>query len=325
MTMGAISSVASLPGGQLAMGHALICLGYFLLMVVLPPPLGAGSWRRGLVESCLVLGLPVAGIIMLGLYHLVVTLLHLTKGHTPEQPDYGKGFMVGRQLPEDVIPLNDAYLVESQQKKRFFFTNAIKQAIVDNNNILQMAVHDKDREIAYYAVSMLTTKMEKLETRIFAQEEQLRQFSGSAAAEGQPSYVAALVEYERLLREYLAESDFVDHVSWRLKQGDYIKLLEQLIKFRPQETDYYVRLVQQLMDTERYAEAEKVCQNLLTRFPQAEVSYLTAIALYRGWHQPQKMQAVLQQLKKAPILLSNEALRVIRFWSQKPARRGADE
>ena len=326
MMMGYISSIAGLSGGPFAMGHAFLCLGYFLLMLILPYPLGAGSWRRGLVETCLVVVLPVAGIIMLGLYHIVVTLLHLTKGHPPEQPDYGMGFSVGRQLPENVIPLNDAYLVDSQQQKRFFFTNAIKQAVVDNNNILKMAVHDKDREIAYYAVSMLTTKMEILEARIFAQEEMLRQFDARAdAADAQPAYVDALAGYERLLHEYLSEKEFVDHVSWRLKQADYIKLLERLIKIRPHETDYYVRLVQQLLDTERYPEAESVCQSMLTIFPHDEISYLTTIALYQAWHQPGKMQAVLQQLRRAPIMLSNEALRVIRFWSQKPAGRNADE
>ena len=283
--------------------------------------------QQACVESVIVLLLPVAGLMMLLAWRLVCRVFHYDVHHPePFEEDDDDFSLSTMDYQAAIVPLSDTYLLGDAHMKRRLFTNAIKQAVVDNNNILKMAVHDKDREIAYYAVSMLTTKMEKLEARIFAQEEMLRQFDARAdAADAQPAYVDALAGYERLLHEYLSEKEFVDHVSWRLKQADYIKLLERLIKIRPHKTDYYVRLVQQLLDTERYPEAESVCQSMLTIFPHDEISYLTTIALYQAWHQPGKMQAVLQQLRRAPIMLSNEALRVIRFWSQKPAGRNADE
>lgn len=48
-------------------------------------------------------------------------------------------------MADDVIPLNDAFLVDNQQQKRRFFMDAIKQSAVENQSILQMAVHDRDR------------------------------------------------------------------------------------------------------------------------------------------------------------------------------------
>ena len=114
----------------------------------------AHSLPRALAESVLVLCLPFCGLVILLLFKLGCRLLHLYRERVPEQEDAGEAFFRGTELDRDIIPLNDAFLVSDVQQKRHFFTEAIKQSVVDNQNILQMAMHDRDREIAYYAVSV---------------------------------------------------------------------------------------------------------------------------------------------------------------------------
>lgn len=72
-------------------------------------------------------------------------MLRLEQGHSPELSVNGEAFFRGTKMADDVIPLNDAFLVDNQQQKRRFFMDAIKQSAVENQSILQMAVHDRDR------------------------------------------------------------------------------------------------------------------------------------------------------------------------------------
>ena len=62
----------------------------------------------------------------------------------------------------DIVPLRDTFLLDDAKLKRKFFTDAIKQNVVERQSILTEAVHDSDREIAYYAVSLMTAHMEQL-------------------------------------------------------------------------------------------------------------------------------------------------------------------
>ena len=155
-------------------------------------------------------------------------------------------------MADEVIPLNDAFLVDNQQQKRRFFMDAIKQSAVENQSILQMAVHDRDREIAYYAVSMLTTQMENLEKKIF--EKELSVLSGQTAES-----LPLLEDYAELLRQYLLQKKFIDHVTWRKKQEDYIGILDRLTILRPDELNYFVEEVRQLLDSQNFGMAEQVC------------------------------------------------------------------
>ena len=275
----------------------------------------AHSLPRALAESVLVLCLPFCGLVILLLFKLGCRLLHLYRERVPEQEDAGEAFFRGTELDRDIIPLNDAFLVSDVQQKRHFFTEAIKQSVVDNQNILQMAMHDRDREIAYYAVSMLTTRMEKLETKLFEQE--------SAVLSGQREEdVVLLEEYVEMLREYLSQREFIDHVTWRKKQGDYIGLLDRLLALRPDNIGYYCEEIGQLLDIRNFRTAEQVCEQMMLRFPAREESYLMYIEIYQAEHRPEDLQRAIQALKASPLELSQKALQVIRFWDKEVRSNG---
>ena len=55
--------------------------------------------------------------------------------------------------------------------KRKYFTDAIRQDMVSNQNILHKAVYDEDREIAYFAVSLMTAKLQALSNELFHLEQ----------------------------------------------------------------------------------------------------------------------------------------------------------
>ncbi len=290
--------------------HAVLTLCYFL-----------GNLRRKprlhvVTETIIVFMLPFFGILLMLGYRFSCYCLNLGDGHQPEVEKEAEAFFQGVQLDEDIIPLNDAFLVEDIQKKRSFFTNAIKQAVVDNERILQMAMHDRDREIAYYAVAMLTARMEKLENELFAKETVI------ASGESRES-IPLLEDYTQMLKNYLAQKKFIDHVTYQKKQGDYIGLLDYLKKMCPDNVEYYTEEIGQLLAVENYTEAELVCAELKERFPKHEESYMMYIKLYQSWRKPKKMQQKIRELKACPIELSQEALTAIRYWDKDSNREAA--
>lgn len=301
--------MAGLDWTILLLAH-LLATGLFLFLNL------RGKTRlRAVAEAAIVLCVPVAGLLILGLFKAGGTILRLWDIHEPDEEEEGEIFFLGAQVQKDVVPLNDAFLVEDKMQKRHFFTESIKQSLVDNQQILRMAMHDKDREIAYYAVSMLTSRMENLEGELFDRE--------SKVLKGQQQEdLPLLKEYAGLLKEYLCNKNFIDHVSWRKKQEIYVAILDRLTKLTRDNKMYFQEEVEQLLQLPDYPGAEQVCDDFLGRYPRAEEPYLSFISLYVAWKKPDKLQECLKKLKALPIELSPEALRVIRFWDKGGAGDG---
>lgn len=264
---------------------------------------------ENLTETILVLLIPFFGIIIMVLFKIISKAFGLDKGENHEAERKNIDIISKVELNDDIIPLNDAFLLDDTQRKRQYFTESIKQAVIDNQRILQMAVKEPDREIAYYAVSMLTTRMEKLESELLAEEKAL-------AKSEKKDDIELLTDYARLLKEYLAQKQFVDHVTWRNKQEVYIKVLTKLCQLRPDEEKYYADLIDQLLDVAEYKEAEAVCEAYQQKFPAKEAAFLLFIKLYQAWRKPQKLQAKIRALKASSLQLSWQGLQIIRFWDR---------
>lgn len=295
--------------------YLLLALHLLLVAVYVLANLGRKPRLHVVTEAVIALAIPFFGVMLLLSYRFCCRLLRLTEDRQPEIEKEAEGFFQGVHLDEDIIPLNDAFLVDDVQRKRHYFTDAIKQAVVDNESILQMAMHDKDREIAYYAVALLTARMEKLENELFSKE---RVIIGGEQQEDLPR----LEEYARMLQKYLAQKKFIDHVTYEKKQGDYIGLLDYLRKMRPDCLDYYTEEIKELLAVENYSEAELVCAELKEHFPEREESFMMYIKLYQSWRKPQKLQQKIREMKASPLELSQEALQVIRFWDEEAAVHG---
>lgn len=264
---------------------------------------------ENLTETILVLLIPFFGIIIMVLFKIISKAFGLDKGENHEAERKNIDIISKVELNDDIIPLNDAFLLDDTQRKRQYFTESIKQAVIDNQRILQMAVKEPDREIAYYPVSMLTTRMEKLESELLAEEKAL-------AKSEKKDDIELLTDYARLLKEYLAQKQFVDHVTWRNKQVVYIKVLTKLCQLLPDEEKYYADLIDQLLDVAEYKEAEAVCEAYQQKFPAKEAAFLLFIKLYQAWRKPQKLQAKIRALKASSLQLSWQGLQTIRFWDR---------
>ena len=255
---------------------------------------------------------PFFGVFMLlGLHFLCWSTDREVMHDTHKLNRDAKVFSKNMRQDSEIIPLNDTIFVEDPQQKRRFFTEAIKQNMLQNQHVLQQAVHDEDREVAYYAISMLTTKLEELETRLFDEERLVREKHG-------PKAVKILKEYAVNLRDYIAQK-FIDPMTRRQKEMRYAEIQGKLIEAEPEEQEHYREKICQDIHLQNYAAAQETCALFMERFPEGEQPYLMYIRLYQAMHEPEKLQKKIAELKALPIKLTIEAIEIIRFWDRKGA------
>ena len=101
----------------------------------------------------------------------------------------------------------------------------------DHPDILQQAMHDHDREVAYYAVSMVTDQLESLVQQIFTMEQAMKK---KAPTEED------LRAYAKLLRQYLSKKEFIDPITGSEKLAAYVRVQHELIQYHPQDMNRYL-------------------------------------------------------------------------------------
>jgi hypothetical protein len=266
-----------------------------------------GRWT----ETCIVFMLPFFGAAILGGAKL------LNRSRVYEKPDPHKlqndaiVFSDNVKYDADIIPLNDTLFVDSGLKKRRFFADAIKQNVLDNQEILQQAIHDEDREVTYYAISMITTRLEEIESQMAVLKKRLDNRPGEEEK-------ALLKEYAENIKAYIGQR-FIDPLSRRQKEEIYSEVLERLIALEPGGQDYYEEKIRQDISLKKYPIAKMFCDRFQELHSETELPLLMYIHFYQATHDKENLQKKIVELKSYPGRLTGEALRVIRFWDEEAA------
>ncbi len=208
------------------------------------------------------------------------------------------------QHEANIIPINDALFIDDTNTKRTLLTDAIKQNVLQNNNILLKVVRDSDREVSHYAVSMVTNIIGNLEVILFQLEKKLLE---------DPKNIECLMKYADAMSEYL-QIGFLDPISQKKSEEIYINILENIISLKVTDKRYFIEKINYEIKQENYKKAEFDCRNFMDIFPNDEDPYLMYIKLYGQLNEYQKMQEKLQELKACPIKFTRNALEIIRFW-----------
>ena len=264
-----------------------------------------GDSIQAAAEALVVLLMPVAGFVL-------VVGTRLLKGIKSFQANIDPHKLMNRNdvftnmisYDENVIPLHDTYLVDDMKAKRKVFLDAVKQNVLQNPSVLKMATYDQDREIAYYAVSMISGHIEELESKISQIEGELLQNEDD---------MELRQEYAALLKDYLAQ-EFVDKITKRNRTEQYVALLDSLLQKKPDDMEYLQEKIDKEIVLGNYAKAQEACEEFQHCFPEREEPYLAYIKLYFYMRQPAQMQEKLAELKSIPGELSLKALKTVRYW-----------
>lgn len=261
--------------------------------------------QQAWTEAGIVLMVPVAGFVVIMASRILHSMSFL-ENHIDPHKLMNKNDVFTNMISydENIIPLHDTFLVDDVKVKRKVFLDAVKQNVLENPKVLRMATHDADREIAYYAVSMISGDMEELEGKLAEVETRLQTA---------PEDVELIQEYADLLGEYV-EQDYADAVTKREKRKQYVEQLNKLMAITDDKKDLWEKKIDQEILLEDFAAAEQDCSDYLQSFPMQETPYILYMKLYFAMREPEKLQQKLQELKDSPAELSVEALELVRYW-----------
>jgi hypothetical protein len=285
---------------NLAIGYVVLSLVYFFVR-------SRSNRAQALTELWIALLIPGFGLIFLLLVGSA-KILRLT-GEDPSYmyrdfkiPHTNLGNFTREEA--DIIPIQDVLTLDDTKTKRALLGDVIKKDVLINKNVLYKAVKDPDSEVSHYAVSVVTQKIEEMETILFQLEKRLD--SDSANIEVLKQYVEVMEIYVKM--------GFLDEVSQRKSEEAYVYALEKLLALDASEKRYFIEKIDFELKLGHFKKAENYCGLFMSSFPGDEDPYVMYIKLYHRMNNYQKLQEKIRQLKGSDIRFTNKALETIRFW-----------
>lgn len=206
----------------------------------------------------------------------------------------------------NVIPIEDALVVSQHQDRRQVMIDVLKQDAINYIEILQRAVSNEDTETSHYAVSAIMEMKRKL---LLSLEELSVKF------ENESSDKIIAYAYVEVLSKFL-KSGFLDKRTMRKYQFTFLSAIQRLLTLREEEEWLFQEKMDMELLLELYGDAENTGKKYLEHFPDSEKSYLALMKVYFATKSKAKLELTIDQLKKAPVRLSNQAITMVRFWSE---------
>jgi len=213
---------------------------------------------------------------------------------------------IERDKELNVIPIEDALVVSEHRTRRKVMIDVLKQDSIHYIDVLQRAVSNEDTETSHYAVSAIMETKRKL---LIA----LQDLSVKYEKHRDDEYIVAA--YAEIMKAYMS-SGFLDERTLTKNRYTYLAVLEQLIALSEEQEWAHREKINTELILGQYSSAEESGLYYLKLCPRSEDAYLSLMKVYYETKSYEKLKATLEKLMNAPIRLSNQALTIVRFWSE---------
>ena len=255
------------------------------------------------------LALPVLGFV---LYFVVLGM-----GRIRNRKIYDRDSLVGRSNVEksllrpdmekelDIVPVEDAMAVESNEEKRKFFLNELKKDLYRNYREILPAGRDRDSESAHYVASARMEVYRNLYDKI---REGVEEYSkDSKSAEKLSSLLFRIAD--------LANSGLLskgENEIYKKKYCDIFAMTSESLKKQFEWREFEQQIIF-LVDLKRFEEAEHVWKKM-AKGNRTEKGYARMLELYYEQKDRQEFHRVLDELRGSGIVLSPDGMNMVRFW-----------
>lgn len=207
----------------------------------------------------------------------------------------------------DIVPLEEAILVNEKKDLRMVMMNVIKEDIRNCLASITLALDSEDSEASHYAAAVLSDELNKF--RIYVQR--LWKQMGEEEA-GQTDCEEMLLDYmDNILRQRIfsthEQRKFVDILAGAA-ESLYGKAEDKLTLGR------YEEVCLRTLEVKDYENCEKWCGRMAERFPEELPSYTCRLKLYFARQNKAAFFQVLADLKKSNVVIDNETLELVRIF-----------
>lgn len=207
----------------------------------------------------------------------------------------------------NIIPFNDALVLNDNKTKRRMLIDLLKGEFSTNIDALELALKSDDSETSHYAAtavqqakSDLMKTMRKLEEEIDNAETDSR----------------LLEDYRDILKQYI-RIEFLDKQTRKRYMYTYLATLSKLIKLSPDSSKLnYMEKIDVAISLHEYREALEAVNQFLAVFPDQEESYFAAMNIHYVMKNREGFNEIVGRLRASEIRLSPDKLNQLRFWIQ---------
>jgi tetratricopeptide (TPR) repeat protein len=263
-------------------------------------------------------GIFIKGIILLSCPFISIFLIHAmskklySKHHLPDwllrREQYDDVVIKPPDIEEEtnVIPFQDALILNNNKTKRKILMDLLKGDFLQNVDALELALHSEDSETSHYAATAIQQVKSELLKKIRKLEQQLLEDNRTDAG--------FLESYRDLLKNYI-KIEFLDERTRRKQMFIYIKTLNQLILLSPKyDTNNYIAKIDTLLQLGEYQEAVETAEQFLSYFPNEEEAYFSAMNVHYSMRNTLEFKKIISKLRSSDIQLSPGKLNQLRFW-----------
>lgn len=213
--------------------------------------------------------------------------------------------VIERERELAVVSIEEALMISDFTTRRRVMLDLLKQDAMKYLDILQTAVMNDDTETSHYAVTAVIEVKRELSLL-------LQKLSVEFSQNPQDRHVAET--YVQVIKEYL-RSGFLDKQSTKNYRMTYIQVIQTMIDNEQATEALFNEKINMEITLGELQAAEKTALLFKEHYPQSEKPYLQLLAIYCELKSASKFRIILNNLKNAPITLTNEALVTVRYWS----------
>lgn len=289
----------------LVLSYYLLCVGYMFLVV-------RRKKENRLITTLLIVFLPIFGYVL---------TLYLFK--SKKQTDFSESiiedvqkeniqvknrgeFLQPVNIEEEinVIPIEDALLLNENKIKRKLLIHSLKENAIQNTKVLEKALQSDDSETSHYAASAIMEMKRKLVNSI----QEL-----SAQYEANKDDIRVMTSYAEAISQYL-KNGLLDEGTYKQYQSLQSEVLEKILNTGKGEPKHFINKINCDLGLLQYEKASHFSDLFLQEHSNDEMAYIMAMKLSYELQNPTNIQRIVMTLKKQPVKLSAQGLSIIRFW-----------
>lgn len=268
--------------------------------------------RTYLIRFIVMLLCPVIALLFFGISHIVY-LLVFWRGTDLADVIFSKervktNIRADEEVERDIIPLEEAILVNEKKNLRMVMMNIMRKDIKDSLSSITLALDSEDSETAHYAAAVLSDELNKF--RLYVQKLRLQ-----IKEEGSEQ-----TESEEMLLDYM-DHILKQHVFSNHEQRKFVETMdetaESLYEKNPSgfTLDRYEAVCQRILEMKDYENAEKWCLRMEEQYPDELKAYTCKLKLYFARQDRKAFFETMEALKNSDVVINNETLELIRIFS----------
>jgi hypothetical protein len=204
----------------------------------------------------------------------------------------------------DIVPLEEALLLNENQTKRRMMLNALYDDPLKYLDVLFVASHNEDVETAHYATTTISHSQRSFQLEI--------QKASVAVAEN-PDDIFYIDNYINLLEGYI-NSGLLDEYLLRNQRIIYSKALDRKLSIKPNDKLTLIRKLRNHLELNEFSEAARVSDQMKTQWFDDEDVWNEILRVCIEGRDKEKLRETIEAIRKAPIQWTKQGKEKIGLW-----------